>query len=217
SEDFMCQICSEIIYNKLMRQCLNGHVFCEECWKSSLVRKKECCVCRVPVKSIDELSRNRTIENLFLKTKIHCPFSLEQVNFQIKDENGCKEVLLVENLKSHMDKCLFQIIDCKFSKEGCTKRFKKQLLEDHIKECEYRFISCSDCGMDFRISYIPIHSSECPKKSVPCIQKCYKNVVRCEMNKHTDNECGNTVMECKYKEAGCEKRYLRKNQNVHFS
>ncbi|KAM9972162.1 hypothetical protein ACTFIW_003519 [Dictyostelium discoideum] len=227
-EKYSCSICYESVYKKEIYQCKEGHWFCKTCWAESLLKKKECMICRCIVKSISELSRNRFIEQDFLNIKVYCPNSFKYIdennsnnNNKIKDlENGCKDIITIGEIEKHLKQCKFIHIKCKFI--GCNKIIRLNQVEKHEKEqCEFRLEYCRYCDTDGITSRsLENHYKECPKFIVKCSENgCTVQLERSQLESHIEKECQMVIIDCPYKIYGCEQsnRFPKSNLTQHLS
>ncbi|KAN0037977.1 hypothetical protein ACTA71_000149 [Dictyostelium dimigraforme] len=222
---YSCQICFEFIYKKSIYQCKSGHSACKECWEKSLERKKECMTCRCEVKSIIELSRSSVIEQDFGKKECCCIYSFtdeivkekyilffgESPNKRIlnKDEiNGCKEIIMVDEIDSHFQKCKFKFVSCQ--NNGCNKAVRFHSSEEHKEQCGFKLVPCQYCKTDeITKNQLVNHYDEYPKVSIDCPQGCSMKIERDQILSHKENHC-------KYFEYGCKAQMKRSDLQYHF-
>lgn len=86
------------VFTKPIKQCVNGHSFCEKCIKPTHI--KNCPVCREYIKD----TRNYTLEQLIDSTNITFPC--------IYKANGCKFVLSKNELADHILECKKRNFKC---------------------------------------------------------------------------------------------------------
>ncbi|KAM9957242.1 hypothetical protein ACTFIW_008983 [Dictyostelium discoideum] len=225
---YSCPICYNSIYKKSIYQCRYGHHACLQCWEKSLKTKQECMICRSKVNSINDLSRCLVIEQDFAKKECYCIYSFtdEILNDRsvgkkfkrelIKDEeNGCKEILKVEDLDIHIQNCEFKFVKC--PNEGCDKKFRLNTYGEHGNECTFKLYTCTKCKKDdIKEDQKKSHKNECPKVIIDCFQGCQMKIVRDEMKNHIENNCENTIVGCKYQEQGCEFTMKRSELQNHL-
>lgn len=117
----MCSICAGVLENAVITPC--GHSFCDECLHIWLDRPNtnSCPSCRSRVPVVDVipvLALRGMIDGL----AVYCD----------NDERGCKMVLKLEKLKTHLQVCEFGLIEC----GACGKSIKRCELPDHHEHCE---------------------------------------------------------------------------------
>ncbi|EGC31510.1 hypothetical protein DICPUDRAFT_7370, partial [Dictyostelium purpureum] len=220
-DEYICPICMETYYKKEIYQCRQGHCSCKDCWEKSLERKKECMQCKTQVNSFNELSRNRQLENLLLKTEVCCPYSFENIirvddsEELIKDSNGCKEIIKLEELDNHIENCSFRFVKCKYHEKGCMDKIRFNENETHISECEYQPLICKYCYDFYLLKTIEQHYLECPSMLIDC-KKCNRKIKRGEMDNHLNKECQEVIISCKFLKFGCNDKIKRKNLENHL-
>ncbi|KAM9993993.1 hypothetical protein ACTFIZ_011956 [Dictyostelium cf. discoideum] len=234
---YTCQICFEYFYKKSIYQCKSGHIACQECWKKSLENKKECMICRREVKSLNNLSRCLVIEHDFGKKECYCIYSFtndyfiddsneeneikKSINFvQIKklvkdEENGCKEIINLDQLDTHIENCKFKFVKC--SNFGCDEIFRIYSMEEHENQCGFKFVKCEYCDCFSIQKELENHHKECPKFLIGCPQSCFVILERGQIESHIENDCNNTTIPCKYYEYGCKVEMKRPELQNHLN
>ncbi|KAM9948426.1 hypothetical protein ACTFIT_001776 [Dictyostelium discoideum] len=187
---YSCPICFEFIYKKSIYQCRSGHhVGCQECWEKSLKNKKE------------YLSRNLVIEQGFGKKECYCIYSFtfhyfiySRTKILLKDEeNGCKEIINIDQIDNHLQNCKFKVVEC--SHDGCGKIFRSNSLEEHENQCGFKLVKCEYCACDDTIQKeLEDHYTECPKFLIDCPQSCLVMIKRDQTQSHIDNYCNNSII-----------------------
>ncbi|KAM9948427.1 hypothetical protein ACTFIT_001777 [Dictyostelium discoideum] len=223
---YSCPICFEYFYKKSIFQCRSGHYACEECWKKSLETKQECMICRSEVYSFNDLSRCLVIEQDFGKKECYCIYSFHNDDYidvsanekeKIKDEeSGCKEIMNVDQLFTHIENCKFKFVKC--SHNGCDEVLRLNSLEEHENQCDFKLVTCDYCACDDIIfKELTNHYDECPKFKINCPQGCLEYLERDEIESHLDNDCHNTTIPCKYYEYGCKVEMKRSELQNHLN
>ncbi|EGC36681.1 hypothetical protein DICPUDRAFT_31439 [Dictyostelium purpureum] len=200
-EDFECSFCCSIMLNP--RSCLNSHIYCLNCWEKQMEIKKQCPSCAVPV-TIDTLCKNKFLEKHINMLKIYCPNSYYNNNNNnnsnnnnnnnienqliLDKSNGCKEIINIESLESHLRECQFQFIDCPNNKK--CGMYRKNQMEQHQGQCGYLKISCYHCMQDIERQF---------------------------MGEHILNECNDITVQCRYSEGGCQAMIPRNQLAAHLS
>ncbi|EAL61913.1 RING zinc finger-containing protein [Dictyostelium discoideum AX4] len=225
---YSCPICFEFIYKKSIFQCKSGHFACKECWEKSLKIKKECMICRSKVNSINDLSRCLVIEQGFGKKECYCIYSFNNDHFidyanldenitLVKDkENGCKEIINIDQLDRHIQNCKFKFVEC--SHNGCDVVLRLNSLKEHENQCGYKLVKCKYCACDDTIQKeLENHNNECPKFPIGCPQSCSIMVERDQTQSHINNDCNNSTIQCKYYEYGCKVEMKRSELQNHLN
>ncbi|KAM9957255.1 hypothetical protein ACTFIW_008996 [Dictyostelium discoideum] len=205
---YSCPICFEYFYKKSIYQCKSGHVACQQ------------------LNSINDLSRCLVIEQDFGKKECYCIYSFNNYNFIdcsngekifVKDEeNGCKEIINVDQLDSHIQNCKFKFVEC--SHDGCEIVLRLNSLEEHENQCGFKLVKCEYCACDDTIQMeIENHYNECSKFPIDCPQSCSIMVERDQIKSHIDNDCNNSIIKCKYYEYGCKVEMKRSELQNHLN
>ncbi|KAN0022567.1 hypothetical protein ACTFIU_004765 [Dictyostelium citrinum] len=159
NDDFNCIICSFPLFDGL--QCKRGHGACKTCWEKiiGINGKKECHLCRIPTKSLDDLSKNLYLEKEIFKQKVSCLNNGREKfgnTLIVKSDGGCKrQDIPIEKLLHHIrNECGYLLVDCKYSKD--CKYYKHIPFEQHQNECQFMSIHCPGlCGKkDSRMNII---------------------------------------------------------------
>ncbi|EGC39719.1 hypothetical protein DICPUDRAFT_91159 [Dictyostelium purpureum] len=220
-DGYVCPICFEIYYKKEVYQCKKGHCSCKECWEKSLEIKKECMQCKDQVKSLNKLPRARQVETLLMGTGVCCPYSFINIlrvddnEELIKDNEGCKEIIKLENLDNHIEKCSFRFVKCEYHEKGCNEKIRYCNGDSHILRCEYQTLNCEYCSNGYLKKTIEQHNLECPSKLQDC-SGCNKKFKRAEMNYHLDKECPGAIIPCICSQFGCNYKIKRENLENHL-
>lgn len=117
----MCSICAGVLENAVITPC--GHSFCDECLHIWLDRPNtnSCPSCRSDV-SVDDVIPVLALRGVIDGLAVNCN----------NDENGCKMVLKLDKLKTHLQVCEFGLVEC----GACRKSVKRRELPEHHEECE---------------------------------------------------------------------------------
>ncbi|KAN0037963.1 hypothetical protein ACTA71_000135 [Dictyostelium dimigraforme] len=214
------------INDKSIYQCKSGHFACEQCWKTSLESKKECMICRGIVNSFSDLSRCLAIEQLFGQEECCCIYSFSKeiigtneigvrfIPFEKDEENGCKEIIMAEELESHSKNCKFGFVSC--SNEGCKEILRFNSLDQHEAKCTFKLVTCEYCKKDIKMNQLENHHEECPKVTIDCLEGCLEKIRRDQMESHIEDDCNNAIIQCKYSKYGCEFEMKRSELQLHL-
>ncbi|KAM9957264.1 hypothetical protein ACTFIW_009005 [Dictyostelium discoideum] len=220
---YSCPICFEYFYKKSVYQCRYGHYACKKCWKKSLKIKQECMICRSEVNSTNDLSRCLVIEQNFAKKECHCIFSyfycyqidIEKRILNKDEKNGCKEIINVDQLDTHIQNCKYKFVEC--SHNGCYLAIRLNSLEEHENQCGYKLVKCKYCNCgDIIQKGLDYHYYHCPKFPISCPQSCSLIIDRCQIESHIENDCNNSIIQCKYYEYGCKVEMKRPELQNHL-
>ena len=198
-----CPICLLVLRDPHLTECCGNH-FCQICVQR--VTSMECPLCKTP--------KFTTVLDKFFLRKIHalklyCP----------QQSNGCPWIGELGEVERHLDPASSQCTatcPCKF---GCGNRLLMPLLPRHHEECERRPYRCQYCNT-FTGIYADVvrdHFPVCPKYPVPCPKRCgAKKIKRASLKKHL-TKCPMSLVDCKYKDAGCLAKVRRKDTSSHYS
>ncbi|KAM9994016.1 hypothetical protein ACTFIZ_011971 [Dictyostelium cf. discoideum] len=224
---YSCPICFEFIFKKSIYQCKSGHIACQECWVKSLENKKECMICRFEVNSTKDLSRCLVIEQDFGKKECYCIYSFtnnydfidcanEKISLVKDEENGCKEIINVDQIDTHIENCKFKFVKC--SHNGCEIVLRLNSFEEHENQCGFKLVKCEYCGCDDIIQMeLENHHNECSKFPIDCPQSCSNIIERDQIKSHIENDCNNSIIPCKYYEYGCKVEMKRSELQNHLN
>ncbi|EGC39401.1 hypothetical protein DICPUDRAFT_75030 [Dictyostelium purpureum] len=216
---YECSICLELLYNKQVFQCREGHYS----WTDAITTSSKCPVCRVTVKSIEELSRNRFVEEEFAELQVVCPFlfsnilditNIDERVLESDEKNGCKKIMKAGELEEHLKKCEHRYVNCLNS--DCPVPVRSNETKQHAEHCDYSPLECIYCSNKFTTGSIEKHYLECQNIVLSCEQCCTK-LKRSELSNHIDNECPNSIVFCKYKSTGCLGQFKRTNEATHLN
>ncbi|KAM9953909.1 hypothetical protein ACTFIR_009014 [Dictyostelium discoideum] len=226
-ENFSCPKCRILIYDfdkvSEVYQCKNGSWACKNCWVEIFRTTKECPTKECRVESIESLSRSRFIENGFASKNMDCPNSLVQsspnhyegINVLL-DDDGCKDVVTVGNLSSHLKGCIYAFTKCPNDVNGCTDEFRLKTQDQHLETCGFQLEDCPNCNSKIiRKSMVHHIDEECLKTEIECL-KCDEIVERGDMDFHLYNVCPNIVIPCILCDNGCDLRFKRSELSNHL-
>ncbi len=119
--NLLCSICSCMLQDAVLTPC--GHSFCQLCLDTWLARPGPgtCPECRGRV-SKSEVRPILSVRNLINAMEIYCDHK----------SRGCRTVVKLESLSSHMDGCSFSPVEC----AGCGRTVNRGDLAEHHMRCE---------------------------------------------------------------------------------
>lgn len=127
----------------------------------------------------------------------------------------------VGTLETHVAACDFTMLPCPKKCKGDDskpKQIMRKDIDNHVKDkCPNRDYKCQYCGKKGTYANITqIHDALCEKKLIACPHHdCTEIVERRTVNKHVTEECGFTVIPCKFKNFGCEVEQKRRDMKAH--
>ena len=146
-DDFNCVLCLNVLKNPLQCQ-RNEHHFCRTCITRHLKKSKTCPSCKEELSLETIRPASRIITKLLSQLVINCDYS----------KRGCRKVIKVEDLESHLKECGFAPVVC--NNEGCGMTLNRSGLMSHESQsCEHRMVECSVC--DDSVVYRRLQSHGC--------------------------------------------------------
>ncbi|XP_065901604.1 TNF receptor-associated factor 6-like isoform X2 [Dysidea avara] len=132
--------------------------------------------------------------------------------FCINNTRGCEWQGELNDINNHLensDGCQFKVMRCP---NKCGKIFQRQYLTSHVQtECPHRKVYCTYCKFQGEYHYIVgKHATECPKEAIP-----YLSCIPLENVRAHRNECPLEMVQCEYRDVGCEVLVPCKNLVVH--
>lgn len=201
-QEFICTICTGVFHKPVIDEC--GHIFCNDCIVK--YRKTESIDCPLNKNKISSyLQFVKFIEDNIGRKELHCKNkkciwigkanTLEEhlkttCNYQIIPCTcvDCSFKIYRKDLNTHLEKCDYKEISCKF----CNCITKKNLLNDHLKECEKYPINCEKCDKLMIRKEMTSHlEKECPEVEVDCLYNkvgCLEKIMRKELQSHMSSK-----------------------------
>ena len=128
---------------------------------------------------------------------------------------GCGWEGKISESEPHLDVCGLFRLECQLS---CGDVINRSGMSTHLdKNCPLREIQCEYCAVFHKEKETNIHQENCLEFPLKCPNKCGDVLQRKNLRQHTEEVCENTVIECPYKEYGCEVKVARKEMEQHKS
>ena len=192
-----CIFCKGIAHDALLEEGNCSTVCCKQCYDI---------YCKLPStskKKVYNKNSNNILNRLILNYKIHCK------------NNSCKWEGLLKDLDSHLNTdCSKQVINC--TNEGCNEQFLRENLESHLKICNYVLVECIHCHKKFPKIGLNAHFDICEEKLIECPLKCGEKIQRKKIEEHEKIECKKLIINCIYKDYGCDFQIERDKMNLHY-
>jgi len=117
------------------------------------------------------------------------------LNSSQDEENSCKEILHLEDLYEHFNKC-------KFSKRyakcmGCNKEGLYEEIINHTYYCNEIIVKCNFCNEKIKKKFYEVHKKKCQENTIKCPVcsidcklknfEYHKNKGECQINKKIDD------------------------------
>ncbi|XP_037034298.1 E3 ubiquitin-protein ligase COP1-like [Bradysia coprophila] len=122
--EFLCQICAAVLQDCVQTPC--EHYFCLACINKWLALNKTCPADRRPLRTTDLREPCRLLRNVLARKAIKCDFA----------ERGCKTVVKLENLSTHVSECIMNPNAEMNCTKGCNLRIKRR---DQAADCFEHF------------------------------------------------------------------------------
>ncbi|EGG15544.1 hypothetical protein DFA_10386 [Cavenderia fasciculata] len=216
-----CTICNQLLLKNPL-QCSNGCLFHEDCINMVIkeTKQRECPKCHTPT-TTSNLSKCTFLHEFILHSSVKCKnsFYLDNEGFK-SDPEGCSESDFLPAIIGHQQKCGFKLLTCEFSQ--CSSKpgdddicplIRRKDQATHYKSCIHRKINCTLCSMEITFKEIDPHGEECQMALIECHQ-CDTHVLRMDLDKHIQEECLETVIECPHQ--FCSDRIKRKHRDHHM-
>lgn len=123
--DYLCPICREFMIPDECIELRCGHLFCKKCIctvNTNLSLSAKCPLCNKASTTFKYIKNNNKFAyKILCNIKIYCP----------NKDKGCKKELLAGNLKDHLKKCDYILVNCSYCD---IKNIYRKDLKTHIKE-----------------------------------------------------------------------------------
>ena len=149
--NFHCPICMNVLNDPV--QCRrNQHYFCTLCITKHLKENSQTCPTCMEELTEETLGQPaRILTDLLSSLKICCDYA----------EQGCREVVELGVLKTHVASCGFCPVKC--SNDECSTVIIKRDRQLHeTKVCGFRMVKCDYCGETVQHKQYKMHS--CPTR-----------------------------------------------------
>ncbi|XP_065902221.1 TNF receptor-associated factor 4-like [Dysidea avara] len=211
-EDVMC---SNESGKMLQQQYLTSHVETE-----CPLRKVNCQYCHITGEHwFIEGEHKEQCPKLPLPCPNNCTVSFSHLvcDHNGQDDSYPTEVIKFvprEEMEAHKEKCPLQEVKCLHK---CGKILQRRYLTSHVEtECPCRKVDCQYCHITGEHQFIEgEHKEQCPKRPLPCPNKCGLESLLRENVKAHRKECSLEMVECEYHNVGCEDRMMRKRKKEH--
>ena len=201
-----CNICSLPSRDPHKSTCC-GDIFCKSCLdhdkKAAATTNNACKTCGKKFETFPD----RAVDNEIQELHVHCTNKVK----------GCMWKCKLKNINNHLGynkNCQFEEVMCP---NECGKMMERRHLTNHLKTaCPRRKVNCKYCHDTGEHQFIESqHKEECPKLPLPCPNKCeVGSVLREDMEAHM-KECPLEMIQCEYRNVGCNVKIARKDQQKH--
>ena len=168
-ENLHCIICREVLRDPV--QCKrNEHHFCRNCIIEHLKHSQNCPTCKDSLTVETLVKPQRFLANTLSKFKIFCE------NY----ERGCRVVVELGSLNTHVASCEFNPIPC--SNDQCDEIISQRDKEIHEnKVCDFRRVKCDYCGKT--VVYKNLMQHTCPQRNEIREMKAEMTTLKRQVNK----------------------------------
>lgn len=134
SSNFLCPIHGGFFVEPVVVNC--GHTFCKSCLVQHH-RSPSAGLCPLDSKKIqkDDFRLNLIVQENINCLQIYCKYGVakNEKGEWVRDEKGCKEVIVLGDRAEHEKSCTFALVPCPNSK-SCPL-IRKMSLEEHLAGC----------------------------------------------------------------------------------
>ncbi|KAI1006303.1 hypothetical protein K3495_g1910 [Podosphaera aphanis] len=199
-ENLICAICRCILVDPISTTC--QHTFCSECLENALTHSSTCPIDRSALsKEMDVIPAPKIIQNQLDGLKVLCPC--------------CSASVARSMIATHMSRyCQESLIRCPGinTEKKCALRIPRKLAE---QGCLHYSTCCPDCEETLIRIDLPKHrEAACQARYVEC-RECGCQILRMRESEHS-SECPETMIDCRWKEYGCEQKSRRRELATHL-
>ena len=208
SEMFICPFCHRLIHNPTSDN--SGHLFCYNCISAYLEQNTNNRICPIGHEELNKslITQVKNLHQIVEKMKLKCP-----------NEN-CPWTGEVIDLPAHLQEtCLKEKVNCINKKNGCEEILTKDDCKIHVKICKFREVKCPyDCeNKNIVFNKLEEHYKTCPNYKISCPQSCGNFIMRKDLNKHINEDCSESYVNCYFKECGCQKKFKKSELKQHIN
>lgn len=202
-DDWECLVCQLPLKDPVqIERC--GHRLCEICVGTILRSPSpQCPADREPI-SRDRIFSDVACHRKILDAKVKCPNA------------DCSWTGELRDVKRHGENCSFQLVQC--INCGCHEKVLRKDVIKHVEStCLWSIMQCAFCAHRFPKLEKKPHNDSCPSFPVECSNKCgLRNIPREEADRHIDETCPLTVINCEYSAIGCAIKFQRRDSQAHL-
>ena len=201
-KDYECPVCLHVTREPFLTSCCGQH-FCQVCISRILTDNKPCPCCKEnSFTTLLDKKQKRKV----LSLKVYCKKNVE----------GCQWVGGLGELENHLcENCQFVKVNCP---NNCGQAIQRRLLAKHqANDCLNLPYSCQYCQL--KATYKEIqdnHLPVCPKYPVSCLNECGVSPLERDQLEDHLRECPLQLVECEFREMGCEEIVKRKDLVRHM-
>ena len=186
--ELTCPIGGGILRDPVVDEC--GHTFCRGCIIQSLNHQGQCPLSRESI-SEENLRPNLALKVLLNTFEINC----ETLNSE------CQWNGKLEELPIHLDTCPYFEIPC--GNRECPQLVMRKDHEIHRQNCGFVILNCENCKVEVTKNRYDHHKTCCPLGEILCDLGCSAKILRKDHTTHKNSECVERIVECEFKNVGC--------------
>ncbi|XP_033095314.1 TNF receptor-associated factor 3-like [Anneissia japonica] len=209
--EFFCGLCQFALRWPLQATC--GCRFCKGCIHRYAERaESEQFLC--PSCKEEEISINGMNPDHFARKKID-----NMVIFCPNKSSGCGDEFMLKELKSHLEQCPFEVVECMHKERGCVAKMARRDYMNHLKiDCHFRVVTCDHCGEEITMQDRKAHKATCKMQPQECPNQCGKtNIPQNKMQDHLKNDCAKQSSLCNFSSYGCKFRGFPIDMKKHMA
>ena len=147
SERFICPYCAKVLEKPVAGPC--GHNFCAACLKKALSKRRtDCPVCDRELDKVKAKEASEELVQQLEKLTIHCDHQ----------KSGCESIMQYGKLADHTaSECDYRLTAC--TNKGCKQIVSLIDLESHLESCDYRIVECKVCKTCVPRNDMPAHQA----------------------------------------------------------
>ena len=199
-ELYSCPLCEGILIEAIIDRC--GHSFCRKCIEILKLETNKCPFSKIEIKDF--------LTNLVVNSVIE-----KQICYCKNKHLNCEWKGKLSERKDHLYyDCTKEDVHCEY--ENCNVKILRENLNEHMLNCDFRKISCHHCKETISFNELDKHYKNCPNLPVLCPNDCGMEVPNCEITKHLEMICDNSIASCPFKLVGCDFIEMRKSLKIHL-
>jgi len=205
-----CSICIMILNDPQIVTCC-GHRFCQQCI-GKVGRRGSIGLCPLCKSQQIQYFPDKTLARQINQRKVYCPLR----------NDGCMWTGELNKVTDHLDvhesggnaqPCLFFPVPCEY----CGEYVRRHKTTAHQASCSSRPTNCKFCDEEVSNDFLKDHYKRCTACPVYCTNlQCSEIMTRFTLKWYHLDHCKWSLVDCKFKDAGCNARIYRKDMEEHL-